>query len=137
MTRNTSSAVMQQRREPHDSIRPAADVRGRGLPTARHQQAAKSGVTTMQTHRPTYVSVPEVDLHHILQRATYAAQELQSVAENEYRGDHPLTVRRRNRDIAAAQKLIDFISVFRAGMAQAKDERLKYLRANDAVTEKG
>jgi len=91
----------------------------------------------MQTHRPTYVSVPEGDLNHILQRAILAAHELQHFAALEYPSRVPAAVHLRERDIADAQRLIDFISVFRAGMAQAKEERRKYLRANNALTEKG
>ena len=91
----------------------------------------------MQTHKPTYVLVPEGDLHHILQRATHAAQDLQAVAEYHLKGEHPSTVQLRNRKITDAQKLIDFISVFRTRIVQAGEERFKPHRTTDAVTEKG
>ena len=91
----------------------------------------------MQTHRPTYVSVLEGDLQHILQQATEAAQDLQFLAEHQHQGDHPVNVRRRKRDIADAQKLIDFISAFRTRIVQSGEERFKLHRTTEAVTEKG
>ena len=91
----------------------------------------------MQTHRPTYVSVPEGDLNHILQRAILAAHELQHFAALEYPSRVPAAVHLRERDIADAQRLIDFISVFRTRIVQAGEERFKPHRTTEAVTEKG
>lgn len=57
--------------------------------------------------QPVMISVPRGDLDHLCRLAREAGEDLQAYARAEYQGDHPSTVRRRDRDIQAAQAVID------------------------------
>jgi hypothetical protein len=57
------------------------------------------------------VEIAIKDLSHLCTLAIEAGQDLQAFAEVEYRGDNPSNVRKRQRDQAWAQKLIDLATM--------------------------
>jgi hypothetical protein len=63
-------------------------------------------------YKPVTVQVPLGDLRHLCRLAIEAGNELQDVARAEYPGQTTLEVRRRNRDVADAQRIIDAANVF-------------------------
>ena len=58
-------------------------------------------------YQPVAISVPVEELRRLCVLAQEAGEDLQAVACAEYPGDHPSMVRRRNRDLAYAQIIID------------------------------
>lgn len=55
---------------------------------------------------PVTVAVPLDDLRKLIRLAQEAGEDLEAHALAEHEGDHPSTVRRRARDIAAARAVI-------------------------------
>ena len=55
---------------------------------------------------PVTVSVPLDELRDLIRLAHEAGEDLEANASAEHTGDHPATVRRRDRDIAAARSVI-------------------------------
>jgi hypothetical protein len=58
-------------------------------------------------YKPVMILVPLGELRALCQLAQEAGEDLQAVAEAEYPGDHPSNVRKRERDKAWAQSVID------------------------------
>jgi hypothetical protein len=73
-----------------------------------------------RVYQPVTVQAPLGDLRHLCRLAVEAGDDLQAVARVNFAGIHPVSVRRRNREIAAAQQVIDTVRALEASVPQLK-----------------